>query len=176
MQPKVEVVAKEHTLDAIMEAQVLDHSSMQCSMQASVCTQVWDGLGGACLGQQHWFIGRVVGLEHGPVLTGQHTFLYLTGPCHIEQWGLGVDAAVLQAQVGMQEKRKPFELCTQQAVLIGLQRCGVGEQLSGTGDKSNVNSIYNLTRATTSLPEYIHTETQTDRHAHTFTQRLHAHR
>lgn len=124
MQPKVEVVAKQHALDAVVEAQVLDHSGMQGSVQASVCAQVWDGLGGSRLGQQHWFVGGVVGLEHGPVLSGQHAFLYLTGPCHVEQWGLGVDAAVLQAQVRMQEEGEAFELRAQQAVLIGLQRVG----------------------------------------------------
>lgn len=143
-----------------MEAQVLDHSSMQRSMQASISTQVWDGLGGACLGQQHWFIGRMVGLEHSPILSGQHAFLYLTRPCHIEQWGLGVDAAVFQAQVRMQEEREAFELCTQQAVLIGLQQCGV-EQLSGTVDNSNINNIYTFTRPTIFLNTYTQRHTDT---------------
>lgn len=157
MQPKVEVVAKQHTLDAVVEAQVLHHSSMQGGMQAGIGTQVRDGLGGARLGQQHWLIGRVVGLEDRPVLAGQHALLHLTGPRHVEQWGLGVDAAVLQAQVRMQEKREAFELCTQQAVLIGLQRCGVGEQLSGTVEISKANNIYCFTGATVSLTEHTHT-------------------
>lgn len=159
MQPKVEVVAKQHTLDAVVEAQVLHHSSMQGGMQAGIRTQVRDGLGGARLGQQHWLIGRVVGLEDRPVLAGQHALLHLTGPRHVEQWGLGVDAAVLQAQVRMQEKREAFELCTQQAVLIGLQQCGVGEQLSGTVEIGKANNIYSFTRATVSLTEYTHTQT-----------------
>jgi hypothetical protein len=53
----------------------------------------------------------------------------------------------------MQEEREAFELCTQQAVLIGLQQCGV-EQLSGTVDNSNINNIYNFTRATIFLNTY----------------------
>lgn len=61
----------------------------------------------------------------------------------------------------MQEKREAFELCTQQAVLIGLQQHGVGEKLSGIADNGNVNNIYNFTRATTTLTECIHTVTDT---------------
>lgn len=99
VQPEVEVVAEQHSLNAVVEAQVLDHCGVQRRVQAGVRPQVRDGLGGARLGQQHRFVGGVVGLEHGPVLAGQHALLYLAGPRHIEQRGLGVDAAVLQAQV-----------------------------------------------------------------------------
>lgn len=75
----------------------------------------------------------------------------------------------------MQEEREAFELCTQQAVLIGLEQCGV-EQPSGIADvniftlHSNVNNIYNFIRATISLNTY------TERHAdiHIYTQHTHA--
>lgn len=121
VQPEVEVVAEQHALDAIVEAQVLDHGGVQCGVQPGVRAQVRDGLGRARLGQQHWLVGGVVGLEHSPVLTGQHALLHLAGPCHVEQRGPGVDATVLQAQVRVQEQGEAFELCTQQAVLVGLQ-------------------------------------------------------
>lgn len=79
----------------------------------------------------------------------------------------------------MQIEREAFELCAQQAVLIGLQQCRA-EELSGTADDRNVNNIYSFTRATISLNPYTqrhtdtthntqHTCTNGHRHMHTDT-------
>lgn len=124
MQPEVEVVPKKDTLDAVVQAQVLDHRGVQRGVQPGVRAQVRDGLRRARLGQQHRLVSGVVRLEHSPVLAGQHALLHLTGPGHVEQRGLRVDAAVLQAQVRVQEQGETFELRAQQAVLIGLQQGG----------------------------------------------------
>lgn len=63
----------------------------------------------------------MVGLEDGPVVPGQGAGEGLARACDEEEGGLGIDRAVLQAQVGMEEEGESFELGTQQAVLIGLQ-------------------------------------------------------
>ncbi|TNN34473.1 hypothetical protein EYF80_055367 [Liparis tanakae] len=66
VKPVVEVVSKENPLNAVVEPQVLDHGGVEGPGGAgSKVRQCFRGLGA---GQKHWFIGRVVGLEYGPVI------------------------------------------------------------------------------------------------------------
>ena len=73
------------------------------------------------LGQQDGQVRGVVGLEHGPVVPGQRAREGLAGARDEEEGRAGVDAAVLQAQVGVQVEGEALELGAQKAVLIGLR-------------------------------------------------------
>lgn len=97
VQPEIEVIAKENPLDPVMQTQILHHRGMQCFVGG----QVRNGLWGLRAGQQHRFVGAVVWLEYGPVITRQGTLLHLISPCNVEQRSTGVDVIVPQPQVGM---------------------------------------------------------------------------
>lgn len=66
VEPEGQVVPKEDSLDAIMQAQVLDDSCIA----SSPGQRGRRGPGGLQLTQQHGLVAGVVGLEHRPVLTG----------------------------------------------------------------------------------------------------------
>lgn len=116
VQPKVEIVAKEDPLDAIMEAQVLDHSGMESCINA----HVWNGFCRLGLGQEDRFIGGMVRLEDCPILPWKLSFLYLAGTCDIQEWRFGIDAAVFKCKVGVEKEWEAFQLSTEQAVLVSL--------------------------------------------------------
>lgn len=116
VQPEGQVVAEQNPLDAIVEAQVLDHRRQQCGVLADG----GDAVRRLGLGQQHGLIGGVVGLEDSPVVPGERTRQRLPRAGDEEQRGLWVDCAVLQTQVRVQEEGEAFQLCTQQTVFIGL--------------------------------------------------------
>ena len=62
----------------------------------------------------------MVGLEHGPVVPWEGAGQGVPGAGDEEQRGLGVDCAVLQTQVGVEEEGEAFQLCTEETVFIGL--------------------------------------------------------
>lgn len=62
----------------------------------------------------------MVGLENGPVIPRERSWQGLAGSSDKEQGGLGVDRAVLQTQVRVKKEGEAFQLCTEQAVFIGL--------------------------------------------------------
>lgn len=120
VQPEDQVVAKQDPLDAVVEPQVLHHRREQ----SSVLPNRRNALRRLGLGQQHGLVRRVVGLENGPVVPGEGSWQGLPGSGDEEQGGLGVDRAVLQTQVRVEEEGEAFQLGTEQTVFIGLNTRG----------------------------------------------------
>lgn len=116
VQPEAQVVAEQDPLDAIVEAQVLDHRWQQ----SGVLADGGHAVRRLSLGQQHGLVGGVVGLEDSPIVPGKWTRQRLPRAGDEEQRGLWVDGAVLQSQVRVQEEGEAFQLRTQQTVFIGL--------------------------------------------------------
>lgn len=72
----------------------------------------------------------MVGLENSPVIPRQWTWQGLPRSSDKEQGGLGVDRAVLQTQVRVEEKGEAFQLRTEQTVFIGLINTETGREIA----------------------------------------------
>lgn len=118
VEPEGQVVPKEDSLDAVVQAQVLDDGCIE----SSPGQRGWGGPGGLQLAQEHGLVGGMVELEHRPVLAGQGALLHPGRFGDAQQGRPRVHHAVSEGHVVVQLQWQPFQSGARGAVLVGFMK------------------------------------------------------